>query len=124
MKAYKLLRVLKSDGLLHPLFIDKKNPTPIGVWLEAKCIPTPGFQVRMGYHCCFIPYAPHLKLTLANGETRVWCEVEIENWESYDRPESQGGAWCLAQRMKINRILTIREVIDILKENGKEFSVA
>jgi len=120
MIAYKLLRVLKTDGLLHPLFIDKKNPTPIGVWLKAKCIPTPGFQVRMGYHCCFIPYAPHLKTELASGEKRVWVECEVEDWSSYNRPESQGGAWILAQRMKINRILTKEEVEDILKANGKE----
>ena len=118
MKAYKLLRVLRSDGLLHPLFIDKKNPTPIGVWLKAKCIPTPGFQVRMGYHCCFIPYAPHLKTELASGEKRVWCEVEIEDYTVYNRPAQQGGQWLLAQRMKINRVITMEEVDAILHLKG------
>ena len=33
----------------------------------------------------------------------MWVEVEVEDWESYNRPESQGGAWILAQRMKIIR---------------------
>ena len=32
---------------------------------------------------------------------RVWIEVEVDDIEYYDRPESQGGTWVLAQRMKI-----------------------
>ena len=111
MKAYKLLRILKTDGKLHPLFINKSVPTPIGVWMDAECHPTKGFAVRCGWHCCFIPLAPHLKTELSNGEKRVWVECEVEDWESYDRPESQGGAWILAQRMKINRILTMEEIL-------------
>ena len=109
MKAYKLLRVL-SDGTIHPLFINKSVPTPIGEWMPAECHPTKGFAVRQGWHCCFKPIAPHLKETLSNGEKRVWCEVEVEDWASYDRPESQGGAWILAQMMKIIKVLTAEEV--------------
>lgn len=45
--------------------------------------------------------APHLKMHLASGERRGWVQVEVEDWKTYDRPESQGGAWILAQRMKI-----------------------
>jgi len=45
--------------------------------------------------------APHLKMKLASGEQRVWVQAEVEDWETYNRPESQGGAWILAQRMKI-----------------------
>lgn len=114
MKAYKLLRKL-SDGKLHPLFINKREATPIGVWMEAECYPTKGFAVRQGWHCCFVPIAPHLKTKLANGEERVWVECEVEDWKSYDRPESQGGAWILAQRMKINRELTPEEVDDVVR---------
>lgn len=102
MKAYKLLRKLK-DGQLYPLFINKTTPTPIGVWMPAECYPTKGFAVRQGWHCCFKPVAPHLKKELSNGEKRVWVECEVEDFSSYDRPESQGGAWILAQRMKIVR---------------------
>lgn len=102
MKAYKLLRV-KSDGNLYPLFINKTTPTPVGVWMEAECFPTKGFAVRQGWHCCFKPIAPHLKQELANGEKRIWVEVEVEGWTKYDRPESQGGAWILADRMMIVR---------------------
>lgn len=115
MKAYKLLRKLK-DGSLHPLFINKKEATPIGEWMEAECYPTKGFAVRQGWHCCFIPLAPHLSIKLSNGEQRVWVECEVEDYTSYDRPESQGGAWILAQQMKIIRELTIDEVNNILEE--------
>lgn len=104
MKAYKLMRK-KKDGKIYPLFINKTIPTPIGEWLQAECHPTKGFAVRKGWHCCFTPFAPHLKMELANGEKRVWVEVEVEDWNKYDRPESQGGAWILAQKMKIVREL-------------------
>lgn len=109
MIAYKLLRI-KKDGKLYPLFINKTNETPIGVWMNAECYPTKGFAVRKGWHCCFKPIAPHLKTKLSSGEERIWVECEVEDWESYDRPTTQGGAWILAQRMKINRILTFDEV--------------
>lgn len=104
MKAYKLLR-MKKDGKLYPLFINKKVATPLNVWLEAECYPTKGFAVRQGWHCCFKPIAPHLKKELANGEKRVWVECEVEDCKTYNRPESQGGAWILAQRMKITKVI-------------------
>lgn len=113
MKAYKLLR-MKKDDKLYPLFINKTVSTPIGEWMQAECIPTKGFAVRKGWHCCFKPIAPHLKTVLANGERRIWVECEVEDWESYDRPESQGGAWILAQRMKIIKTLTFEEVEEII----------
>ena len=109
MKAYKLLRVL-SDGNLYPLFIHKTVLAPIGKWMAAECYPAKGFAVRKGWHCCFKPVAPHLKECLSNGEKRVWVEVEVEDWNSYNRPESQGGAWILAQNMKINKVLSANEV--------------
>ena len=108
-KAYKLLR-LGRDGLLYPLFISRLVPTPIGVWMPSECHPTRGFAVRQGWHCCFKPIAPHLREVLASGERRVWCEVEVEDWTSYDRPESQGGAWILAQKMKLVKVLSSDEV--------------
>ena len=104
MKAYKLLR-MKKDGKLYPLFINKTVPTPIGAWMPAECHPTKGFAVRQGWHCCFKPVAPHLKTQLANGERRVLVECEVEDVTTYNRPESQGGAWILAQRMKITKIM-------------------
>ena len=115
IKAYKLLRK-KKDGLLYPLFIHKQYSTPIGEWMQAECYPTKGFSVRTGWHCCFQPLAPHLKMKLSSGEERVWVECEVEDWESYDRPESQGGSWILAQRMKIIRELSDDEVIQLKAE--------
>lgn len=109
MKAYKLLR-MKKDGKLYPLFINKTVSTPIGEWMPAECHPTNGFAIRKGWHCCFKPIAPHLKQKLANGEQRIWVECEVEDFYSYDRPESQGGAWILAQQMKIVRILNDSDV--------------
>lgn len=109
MKAYKLLRK-KKDGKLYPLFINKKEETPIGEWMQAECYPTKGFAIRKGWHCCFKPIAPHLKMKLSSGEQRVWVECEVEGWTSYDRPESQGGAWILADRMKIVREIGEEEV--------------
>lgn len=65
---------------------------------------------------CFLPFAPHLKEDLVSGEHRVWVECDIEDYEVYDRPAQQGGQWLLAQRMRINRVLTKEEVNEILKE--------
>ena len=103
MKAYKLVRKAK-DGRLYPLFIDRKTPTPIGVWMKAECHPTKGFAVRQGWHCTpTVNNAPHLKKDLASGEHRVWVEVEVEDYVPYQRSEAQGGLWLLAQQMKVLR---------------------
>lgn len=96
-KAYKLVRKLK-DGSLAPLFINKRLRLTTDEWLEAEYHPTKGFQPRKGWHCCFTPLAPHL-----SERDRVWIEVEVEDFETYDRPESQGSAWILANRMKVVR---------------------
>ena len=61
------------------------------------------------------PLAPHLSIKLANGEQRVWVECEVEDYVTYNRPESQGGTWVLAQKMKIVRELTTEEVRQILE---------
>ena len=104
MKAYKLMRVRK-DGTLGSLFINKRAIIPIGVWLEAEDYPTKGFTHRPGFHCTFEPVAPHLKQELANGEKRVWVECVVEDYEVYQRSEFQGGAWILAKKMKVDKII-------------------
>jgi len=95
MKAYKLIRKMK-DGSLSPLFINKKSRIPVGVWMDAELNPTKGFAVRKGWHCTLTPEAPHL-----SKKNRVWVEVEVDDFEYFNRPESQGGTWVLAQRMQI-----------------------
>lgn len=114
MKAYKLLRKL-SDGKLYPLFIHKTYSTPINEWMQAECYPTKGFAVRKGWHCTFKPIAPHLLMRLANGEQRVWVECEVDDFSTYNRPESQGGTWILAQRIKIIKELNDNDVMEILQ---------
>lgn len=107
MTAYKLFRL--KDNKLYPLFINRKQETVMNKWLIAECHETKGFAVRTGWHCCLKPYAPHLKMKLSNGEQRVWVECEIMDYAYYDRPESQGGTWVLAQWLKVVRILNTGE---------------
>jgi len=114
IKAYKLMR-LGKDGNVYPLFIDKKTPTRFGEWLDAECHPTKGFAVRQGWHCCFTPYAPHLKEKLASGEQRVWVEVLVSDYTTYNRPESQGGSWILANKMYPIRVISMKEAAGLRK---------
>lgn len=99
MKVYKLFRVLKS-GELTSLFINKSKKLPIGVWMAAEAHPTKGFAERPFWHCTETMSAPHLSI-----KNRVWCEVEIEDFTEFKRPNSQGGKWFLAKSMKINKII-------------------
>ena len=95
MIAYKLVRKLK-DGTIAPLFINRKLRFPFGEWLDAESHPTKGFKYRKGWHCCLSPEAPHL-----SEKDRVWVRVEVDDFEYFKRPESQGGTWILAQKMKV-----------------------
>ena len=110
MKAYKLVK-LGKDGKCYPLFINKHEPFVFGKEMVAGCYPTKGFAVREGFHCCFKPIAPHLKEQLASGQQRVWIELDVEDYTTYDRPESQGGMWILAKRITPIRIIDKQEVL-------------
>lgn len=99
MIAYKLVRKLKN-GELASLFINKKDRLPINKWIDANFYPTRGYAQRKGWHCTLKPIAPHLSM-----KDRVWVRVKVDNIEYYERPESQGGMWILAQKMKIIEIL-------------------
>jgi len=111
MLAYKLMRL--KEGKLYPLFITRNIETQVGEWLDAEFNPTKGFADRFGWHCCFTPIAPHLKEVLASGEVRTWVQCEVEDTVTYSRPESQGGAWILANRMKVIKILDSEDVQNI-----------
>ena len=102
MEAFKLFR-LRKDGTLGPLFINARLRVPMGVWLDAGCHPTKGYAVRRGWHCTLAPVAPHLSSGPQSG--RVWCRCEVEDYQRYARPESQGGTWLLAERIRILEIL-------------------
>ncbi len=97
MIAYKLVRKRKN-GTLGSLFINKKDVLSLGVWMEAQAYKTKGYAFRPGWHCTFKTEAPHLSKS-----GRVWVEVEIKDYEVFERPVSQGGKWLLAQSMKIVR---------------------
>lgn len=99
MIAYKLFRV-RRDGTIGSLFINKQAKLPIGQWLQAEDHPTPGYKHRPGWHCLAAPKAPHL-----TEKNRRWCKVEIKNVRSEQRPESQGGLWYLAKKMRILQVL-------------------
>ncbi len=95
MIAYKLFRVKKS-GSITSLFINKGITLPKNKWMAAECHPTPGYKVRPYWHCTEKPFAPHL-----TEKNRIWLRVEIEDFVEFNRPDSQGGKWFLAKKMKI-----------------------
>jgi len=107
MLAYKLIRKMK-DGSLAPLFINKRFRFPINQWLTAESHPTKGFAFRKGFHCTLKPIAPHL-----SKKDRIWYEIEVEDFEYFERPIAQGGTWVLAQQMKLIREFNESDKINI-----------
>ena len=99
MLAYKLCRILKN-GEITSLFINKKKRLVFNEWLEGENYPTKGFAVRPFWHCTSEPIAPHL-----SEKNRVWVVVFMDEYSEYLRPESQGGKWFLAKRIKLIEIL-------------------
>lgn len=95
MEAYKLFRK-RRDGSYGPLFINRRQRIKEGEWLQAENHPTRGFAIRPGWHTSHKPEAPHL-----SKKDRVWCKVQIEDYTPFERPESQGGMWFIANRMKV-----------------------
>jgi len=105
MIAYKLLRQ-RNDGTLGPLFVGRDTVIPVGTWMRAQMnLPHPGLAHRPGYHCCSTKRAPHIKLRLKNGEQRVWCTVEVDEYTELKRPETQGGLWYISNKMKVLDVL-------------------
>jgi len=99
MKAYKLCRQLKN-GKITSLFINKTFSIEFGQWIKSESYPTKGFAIRKGWHCMDKLSAPHL-----SKKNRVWVEVKIKNFEKFKRPQSQGGLWYLADKIKFIRII-------------------
>jgi hypothetical protein len=97
--GYKLFR-LRKNGTLGSLFIDAKKEIPVGKWLVAKSVRTPGFAYRPGWHACSEQSAPHL-----SKKGRVWARVSLASIRPHHRPASQGGLWFTAQYMKIEEVL-------------------
>ena len=154
--GYKLFET--PDGKhLYPLFIGKKNETPIGEWVPAENIPTTGYSLRPGWHCSMsTPDAPWLrgydgsdlgpyKSRFKNGK-RVWCEVLYDMTNDYrdealKQPkkcfvdklpkdgfywfaESNRGTWVITSAIKITKILSDKEVNDILSKQNYDMVAA
>lgn len=87
-----------KDGILHPLFVDREQEVPVGVWLTAqvarrnamgKVLSKLGpLAFRPGWHLCEVPYAPHIgikedgKIKYMHDNT-VWCLVEVYDEVDY-----------------------------------------
>ena len=113
--GYKLFNQ-KPNGALHPLFVDKQNPVPVGEMMPAHdnshLANKAGLQERPGWHAAPTPYAPHLMDREGNMRPgRVWAQVSMPKHDSelYERPESQGGAWMLGGHMRVDRVLEPHE---------------
>lgn len=111
MIAYKLLR-LRRDGTLGPLFVGRSTVIPVAVRQYARYdLPHPGLAHRPGFHCTAIPFAPHIAMRLTNGEQRVWCAVDIYDYDTHRRPMSQGGIWYTAENMTVFEVLDNANVL-------------
>lgn len=145
---------MRDDQKLFPLFINKKEETPMNEWVMAEIVDYhPSFAHRPGWHIgATMPSAPWLMS--ANGTyksqrgkrfKRVWCEVEyvadIDYTEEvlklpkkcftdrlpdggfYNFRESGNRLWIIADRIRVTRVLSEEERLNILKElnyNEKE----
>ena len=100
MIAYKLFR-RRIDGTIGPLFINRSQHIPLGVWLEAEDKPTKGFAHRPGWHAGVEPRAPHLTRGEKSARDCEWFVVEVQDFTTFRRPDDQGGEWVLAKRMRV-----------------------
>lgn len=144
-KGWKLFEMNMDTGKLYPLFIGKKEETPMNKWVMAEIIEHhPGFAHRPGWHLgVHLPSAPWLmgadgtyKSQRGKKFKRVWCEVEyvadidytdtvqalpqkcfkdrLPDIGFYNFKESGNRLWVIADRIKVTRILTEDERLEIL----------
>lgn len=142
-RGFKLFE-MNNDGRLFPLFIGKAKETPMNEWVAAEIIPTPKFSVRPGWHLSTkCPSAPWLmsadgtyKSQRGKRFKRVWCEVEyaadidytdvvaqlpkkcftdrLPDGGFYAFRESGDRLWVIADRIRITRVITEDERMEIL----------
>lgn len=151
--GYKLFE-MDTKGNLYPLFIDKKTVYPIGEWIKAGNYPTVGYAKRPGLHVGQICSAPWLmsadgtyKSQRSKYWKRVWCEVEYNATIDYtniaetlpkkcfsDKVPENGfykfketgcnRIWIITDKIKIIRILSEEERMEILNSIGYDEDVA
>ena len=151
--GYKLFE-MRDDGKLFPLFIGKTKETLMNEWIPAENLPTRGYSIRPGWHIgATMPSAPWLmsldgayKSQRGKRFKRVWCEVEyvanidytseveklprkcftdrLPDGGFYKFRESGDRLWIIADRIKVNRIISEDERQKILKAMNYDESVA
>lgn len=106
VKAYKLFRV-RRDGSLGPVIINRGARIPVGEWLECEDhsgkAKSYGVAVRVGFHACAEPVAPHLTKPSkkADADNRTWYAVELEGAVEMHRGVDGGSDWFVARRMRV-----------------------
>ena len=137
--GYKLFE-MRDDGKLFPLFIGKTKETPMNEWVMAEIIDHhPGWHIG-----ATMPSAPWLmgadgtyKSQRGRRFKRVWCEVEyvadidytdevlqlpkrcfidrLPDGGFYAFRESGDRLWIIADRIKVTRIVSEEERMELLK---------
>lgn len=117
LKGYKLFE-MNSEGKLFPLFIGKKEETPINKWVMAEVIENhPGFAHRPGWHIgATMPSAPWLmgadgtyKSQRGKKFKRVWCEVEYVADVDYTEEVLKLKKKCFTDRLPDGGFYNFRE---------------
>ncbi|HUW30133.1 MAG TPA: hypothetical protein VM223_00815, partial [Planctomycetota bacterium] len=140
IKAYKLFGTKPGQpGKLFPLFIGAKNEVEQGKWLPGEALSRKGFGKHPGWHSGELPHGP--QLLGADGKInpqRVWAEVENTadvDWQPeadsrrggmiddqvpeggyYRFVEHNGIPWIISGGIKVSRMLSQAEVLDILRK--------
>lgn len=116
-KGYKLFE-MSSDGKLFPLFIGKKEETPMYQWVMAEIVEHhPGFAHRPGWHLgATMPSAPWLmsfdgtyKSQRGKRFKRVWCEVEYVADIDYTKEVLKLKHKCFTDRLPDGGFYNFRE---------------
>jgi len=115
---YKLFEE-NGNGQLFPLFIGKNEVVPIGKWIHAEFLPTPGFAQRGGWHIGELPDAPWLKgyngtplgCYKSRWKTgrRVWCLVQYNATHDYNPVVAKLPGKCFADRIPEDGYYFFRE---------------
>ena len=93
--AWKLF-TLRKDGTIGPLFVNRRQRIPTGLWIDAEAHHPGHLKFRPGWHCAHAKLAPHL---VKYG--RQWRRVKIMQFDVHKKPKCQGGLWYVAQRMYV-----------------------
>lgn len=127
MKAYKMLRTMKTKKGLYPLFVEADKETPLGVWLEATegernekgkvKSKLGGLKYRPGWHCSTIPYVKHIGEKEGNEikymrSDVVWVECEVSDTIDYQPQANERG------RNKKGIIVPKNADLDYLPKDG------